>query len=492
MRPPQTIPFDQYLPDQPETGNPGLTVAKNCIPAAMGYRSLASLSAYSTALTNPCQGGVAVLDADGNVNNFVGDSSKLYRLADTTFNDVSGSTYTTASDDVWEFTQYGSDVMACNGLTDEIQVYTMGTSSAFSNLGGSPPRARHITTYRDFVVTGNTYDTSDGSVPYRVRWSALGNNASWAVSATTQADFQDLNARNGWVNRVVGQSEYATVIQDYAITRMTYIGSPVVMQFDTVEQNRGTLYPQSVVAWGRSVFYLADDGFYMFDGTGSQPIGAERVDKTFFNDFQQNYKHQVWGAADPINKVVFWVYPGAGSTDGTPNKAILFNWDTNKWSTAEFDAQMIFRAMSLGYTLDGLDDVDASLDALTASLDSRQWMGGQLLLACFDTDNKLAYLNGTALDATFETKEFQLSGNNQSLIQRVRPVIDGSATVTVQAGVRDVHSGTTTFGAAATINAIGDAAMRSMGRYHKLRVNTSGSFEHAQGVDVYAKEYGFR
>lgn len=494
MKTPTTIPFNEYLPDQPDTGNPGLTVAKNVIPGARGYRSLGSSSVFSGALGVSCQGAYAAIDSDGNVNNFAGDVDSLYKLADTTWNDVSATTYTTAADDVWEFAQFGDDIVACNGHTDALQVYTMGTSSAFANLAGSPPRARHITTYRDFVVVGNTWDSTDGSVPYRVRWSGLGNNASWAVSASTQADFQDLNARNGWVNRVIGQSEYATVIQDYAITRMTYIGSPVVMQFDTVEQNRGTLYPQSVVAWGRVIFYLADDGFYMFDGTGSQPIGAERVDKTFFNDFQQNYKHAVWGAADPINKVVMWVYPGSGSSDGTPNKAILYNWDVNKWATAEFNAQMIYRAMSTGYTLEGLDAVSTSIDSgLDFSLDSRTWMGGQLLLAMFDTNNKLAYFTGTALDATFETKEFQLNGNRQSLIQRARPIVDGSgATVTVQAGSRNVHTGTTSFGSAASLNSVGDCSLRSMGRYHKLRVNVSGDFTDAQGVDVYAKTAGFQ
>ncbi|BCV05595.1 MAG: hypothetical protein CM15mV111_220 [uncultured marine virus] len=42
-------------------------------------------------------------------------------------------------------------------------------------------------------------------------------------------------------------------------------------------------------------FYLADDGFYMFDGKESRPIGAEKVNKFFLEDWDGALQKYVVG-----------------------------------------------------------------------------------------------------------------------------------------------------------------------------------------------------
>lgn len=473
------VPFGSWEPDGPALDNSG--VAKNAVPHLKSYKPFPSLSAYSSALSAYCRGAFTAVDTAGSVSQYAGDATKLYRMSGMTMTDASGATYTTATDSYWEFIKWGNKCLATN-YDDAIQSISIGGTN-FANLAATAPKARHITAVRDFVVVGNTNDETDGVMPNRVRWSGFNDETSWTVSASTQADYQDLQGNGGAVQAVVG-GERGVVFQERAIWLMTYIGSPIVFQFDQVEDARGALAPRGVIPVGNMIFYIADDGFYMFAGGQSIPIGANKVDKTFLSDLNASYLYRVSGAAFPKDKVVIWSYPGSGSADGTPNKVIMYNWSTQKWAYAEFDHELIFRAMSIGVTLEGLDTLGyTNLDTIPFSLDSKVWMGGVLNLAAFNTSHKLGYFTGTSLDATFETGEFQPIPGKRCEITEVVPLVDGG-THTVQIGTRETQAGTVYWSAVCAENSSGICPTRANSRYHRARVNVTGDFIDAIGIDV--------
>jgi hypothetical protein len=477
------IPFGEYAPDLPALGNTGAPTAKNVIPHAKGYKKFPRLSNYSSALTAYCRGAFSAMDTIGDVSSYTGDATKLYRLVGTTMTDSSKvGGYSCAADSYWEFAKYDNQAVATN-FDDTMQVITLG-GSQFADLGGSPPKARHISVVGDFLVVGNTFDSSDGNVPNRVRWPGIGTTTSWTISDTTQADFQDLQGNGGWLQAIVGTQERGVIFQERAIWLMTYVGSPVVFQLDKVEDARGAFAPRSVLSVGGMIPYLADDGFYIYSGGQSIPIGANKIDRTFLADLNDDYLHRVTAAAIPNDKVVIWSYPGSGSADGTPNKCLLYNWVSQRWCFAEFDHELIFRAMSVGVTLDGLDSIGYSnLDTVPFSLDSKVWMGGKLQLAGFDTSHRLSYFTGTALDATLETGEFQAIPGKRAEIINTTPLVDGG-THTVQVGTRETQAGTVSWGSASTENASGQCPVRSNARYHRGRVNITGDFNDAIGIEV--------
>jgi len=474
------LPFGEYLPDLPDFQNQGATVAKNVVPLISSYGQMKGLNPLSGAIDARARGGISLRDTIGNSQAYVGDATKLYGLEIMDFNDYSKSGgYTTSTDELWEFAKWGNTVIATN-FSDDIQVITVGDTT-FADLGGTPPKARHINVIRDFVVVGNTYDATDGNVPNRVRWSGINNSETWAVSAATQSDYQDLQGNGGWVQKIVG-GEYGVVFQERAIWRMTYIGSPAVFQFDEVEPNRGTPAPNSVTRFGDTIFYLGIDGFYkMENGVRSTPIGTNKVDDTFFADLDETYYDRVSAAVDTTQTLVYWSYAGAGNTDGRPNKLMIYNWTTGKWSTAEIDTEYLFNYSPQGYTLDSLDNVSTSLDDLNHSLDSRAWTGTSSVLGCFNADNKLCDFTGSALDATLETTEAQPVDNARAVITSLRPITDGTATV--QLGARENQADSVTWSADTALNSIGEANIRSSSRYHRARVNITGGFNHAQGVE---------
>ena len=248
-----------------------------------------------------------------------------------------------------------------------------------------------------------------------------------------------------------------------------------------MEPARGLFIPTSLTTLGQTSFYAAEDGFYAFTYDRSEPIGAERVDKTFFRDLNGTYAYRVRSAVDPINKLVIWAYPSNSST-GNPDKLLIFNWAINRWSYAEIDCETLFQFLSLGYTLEGLNTVGTNIDLFTVSLDSRVWQGGDLVLSAFDADHKLASFTGATLSAILETNEFQLFDGYKSLISRVRAIVDNAATI--QVGVRGRDQDSVTWGTAASQNASGNCAVRSNAFRHRLRMNTSGDFTHAQGFEL--------
>lgn len=494
------IPFGEYLPDLPDLQNPGATIAKNVFPAIRSYTPWPSYSAFANALDAYCRGFSYVTDKSGNSYNFAGDVNKLYSLANDTFSDVSkaGSpAYSLATEETWEFAKFGETLVACSGVngaaTNNIQAITLGGAN-FADLSGSPPQARHIATVRDFVVVGNTWDSTDGLVPNRVRWSGFGDETTWAVSAATQADLQDLYSavpNVGGVQRIIG-GEYGIVFQERSIWRMSYVGSPLVWQFDEILPGTGTPCPGSVVRKGNKIYFISQDGFdVIINGSQHQHIGANKIDETFYDDFDSTYWYRVSAAQDTNSHRIFWAYPGEANSGGCPNKVICYDEESNRFTTSDQDIELITIAATGGYTLDGLDSVSSSLDALTESLDSRVWQAGQQEIAVFDENNKLGFWSGANLAGTVETTEAEINQGARTMLTAIRPAVDGGTT-TVQVGTRNRQQDAYSWTPASSINANGEATLRKTARYHRIRCNLSGDFEHAQGIDVDSRFAGRR
>ena len=484
------IPFGEWLPDQSDFQNPGSTVATNVIPAARGYRPFQGLTEVSAAADNRLRGIYATKTTDGTVNIFAGDQTKLYKLDNSDFSmDAVGTGFTVTGDMNWRFVRFGDDVIAAGSDADVLRKYTVGTSSSFAAISGAPA-ARHLAVVRDFVVTANvTY--SSATHRSRVRWSQINDAGTWTLGAA-QADFQDI-ADAGHITGLVG-GEFGVVLLENAIARMQYVGSPLIFTFEKVETGHGCNYPNSVASLGPTkVFYLADDGFFMFDGQRSIPIGAEKVDTFFFDDLKFNFVDRISCTIDPENQVVMWSYPNTQSS-GDPNRILVYNYAVQRWSIIELDHEFISASLTPSFTVESLDTLSTNLDGLTTSLDSRFYAGGFLQLSA-SKDKKLHTITGAPLDAVIETAEFEPAARKKSLIRGVTPYVtskNSEPTLTVQVGSRSKQVDDATYSTAISLNDDNNCPARSSGRYHRVRVNASGTWRYALGVDVDAVSQGKR
>lgn len=482
------IPFNGWQPDIPDLLNPGVTEANNCIPHIDGFIPLQTFTTATSALTARCRGAVAAQDKDGATYVYCGDTTKLYVQAGASFTDVTRTTaYATATDEYWEFAKWGNKVIATN-FTDDMQVITLGAAN-FTNLQ-LLFKARNLAVVRDFVVAANTYDGSDGNVPHRVRWSAIGDETSWTVSAATQADYQDIQGNGGFIQRVVG-GEYGVIFQERSVWRMTYVGSPGIFQFDEVLPGYGTPARNSVVQQGDEVFYLAQDGFKMIvNGTTINHIGADKVDQWFFNNVDSTYVDRIFGAADPVNHVIIWAIPVSGNSGGTPNKLLIFDRSSGKWSSADVELEAVFSGQSAGYTLEQLDSVSSSLDSLPYSLDSRYWAGGSLYIGGFDGAHKLGQFSGSDMEATITTAEIMIEGRRQMITSTLPHIQGGSGYVKV--GTRNTQAETVSYSSESSPQTSGNVPVRSNARYVRFKVRIPGGFDYAKGISYKGRQEGFR
>lgn len=502
------VPFGEWLPDLPAHQNPGLIACKNVVSRTPeSYGPFAGPSVYSGALNSDayCRGAFAARDTDGNISLFAGTESTLEMLtsASTSWSDVSKSGgYSVPSDDGIKFVQFGSRVIAAMGLSDPLQSYVLGSSSEFADLSADAPNARYIAVVREFVMVANTFDATDGARPERVWWSAINDPTDWPTpgssdAAAKQSDFQDLVGDGGWNQGIVGGLGNADVaiVQERAMWRGIYVGAPLIFQFDRVEGARGTPAPGSIVQLGSVFAYLGEDGFYLFDGVNSTPIGANKIDKTFFADLDQTYFYRISAAVDPINKIFYWAYPGAGNVSGHPNRLLAYNWSTQRWSLIELSpgVEHIFRAGTFGYNLDNADGLGYTVDTSPFGPDSRFWTGGRSILAAFDLDHKLNFFAGSALAAEFETGDLDIAEGRRVFVSGIRPIVDGG-TVTAQVGYRNTPDGAVSYTTATIPGADGYCPQRISTRFARAKVNIAagGSWTHARGIEPRFKPEGLR
>lgn len=486
------IPLGEWTPDQSTLAGSGAEKALNVIPLTVRtYGPINALAESWNALGTACLGAASFKGSDGTVVNFAGTASKLYNLQSSSWTDVSVmGGYTVAAGDRWSFTQFGDDVIAVNG-TDSVQVWTIGSSTAFAALGGSPPVSRFTAQVRDFVFLGRRSSGQNS-----VQWSSINNDTGW-TAGINQGDEQVIPT-GGSVMSMVG-GEIGVVISESAINRFSYVGSPLIFQRDTISIEHGTPCQNGTVGYQGVVFFVSWDGFWALqNGTDLTPIGDQKVDRTFWNDTEigvnQAFLYNVIAAYDPVNKLVVWAYPSVQSTTGSIDSMMIFNRTLGRWSFAQIPLEYVYSATtSQGYNIDTLDAVYGNLDAIPVSLDSPLLLGsGKFSLAAFTTNHMFATFGGATLQATLDTTEGQIVPGKRALATEIWPLVDGGTAITAAIGYRNLPNEAVSFATAMTQNAVGFCPARTDARYHRARIviPAGSTWNHALGVNAVGKPSG--
>lgn len=469
-------------------------------------------SSPSDATPTQYTGAASFIDSNDSPHTYAGTSNKLVEITATTANNVSKAGGYTAQGS-WEFegfTAAGTNNVYATDYNDNPQVMAVG-GTTFADLGGSPPKAKHIGQIGQFILLGNTNGgtiggTLQGAVPNRVQWCAIGNPASWLDPLTNagiaaQAGFQDLNLAYGAVQKIVRGQLYGLVFQENAISNFYYVGGNVVFQINTYEKQRGCYCPNGVVQVGDTAYFIHSSGFFATNGAAVEPIGHDQVDNTWLADVNTAYLSNVRGSHDVTNKCIWWTYPSMTSTlQGgfvVCDKVIVYNYVDKRWAMGMVgqSIDILFSSYTLGYTMEQLDSVNSNLDLITPSLDSPYWNGGVPTIGVFgiqqigSSGSYASYsgnFSGTPLTATIDTKELQLNEGGLALVTAVNPVVMGAtlANISVAPITRNTLSATPTVGTLVSPEArTGKVSMRSNARYHRFRVQISGGFQNSMGVE---------
>jgi hypothetical protein len=446
--------------------------------AAHGFSIGDSVTVAATSTTGV--NGTFVVDTIPTTTTFTYNQSGA-NIASTADTGTVSFQYTTPINQRWRFTQFGNVLIAANG-GNRLQGFNLNNSSTFQDLAADAPQSRYVTVVRDFVVSA--YVNSSTVYPYRVQWSALGDESNWTNSATTQADFQDI-PDGGSIVGITG-GEFGLIFMDRSIHRMTYVGSPLVFQFDNISRNLGCYEANSIVQYGGTSFFLSDDGFYACDGQQLVPIGNEKVNRYFWSDIDEGSIGLMSAAVDPFRKLVIWAYTSKSSA--TVDKLLIYNYQNNKWTSGTTDASRIASSSTPSFDLEGMD-VFGNLEQIMSSFDDRVWLGGKMQFAGVK-NTKIITFTGNNNTAYIETGDIEMPGTT-SAITMAKPIVDGGSG-SVALFSRRLLSEQVVFGSQTSADAENRVSIRGIGRYHRLQLTPTGNWTNAIGLDVEMNPLGTR
>lgn len=416
------LPFPEFRPDVSSYLVGASQAIGNVVPRADGYGPFASLTPFTAALPAQCRGFFYAIRSDGSIAVFAGTATKLYRLDNTTlaWADVSkalGAYSAVPPTDHWQFAQFGSMVIAVQANTVP-QVFNLASSAEFADLGGAPPPSRYIAIVGRFVVLSGLLST-----PFRIQWSGLDAITTWTAGINS-SDFQDLP--DGGVVRGVGGGEYGAIFQDTAIRRMVFVGGPIVFQIERVTQDKGLYAPYSLIRAADMIFFIAAQGLQALGASGVPvPIGKEKFDRTFFANHDASALQYVIGAADPKETRVYWSYRSAGGAAAGFDHLLCYDYALGRASVIAAAGEYIATLSRPGFTLESMDAISGSLDALTFSLDEVS-VAASATLSAVGLGHQLGFFTGANLEATLETSEQAVPGRRGRL-KGFRPVTDAAA-----------------------------------------------------------------
>jgi hypothetical protein len=471
-----SIVFKEWLPDQPELNNPGLTEASGVVPAGPAYESYNPLLTAGTAMANSALQGVGLLTS-GEVGVtpavYVGTfSGNIYRSAESggVFGGAWSDRAASSTGSVTGLVQYGPYIIACASLVP-VQHHTLGSASNFSTLGsatGVAPVARAIGVIGQFVMVGR--------IPTNicaVQWSGIDDPLSWPTPSSEtaiaqQSGLQELHSNFGEVTAIFGGDQWGIIFQTGGITRVTYVGPPAVFQFDTIAQGIGLEHSNAAVQINRLVYFLCSKGFFVTDGVTVRPLGSDKVTQ-YFLSIRDSDPLRVINAqcgVDWTNRLIYWNFPRNGDS-GLPVGIFVYNFETDRWAQNTDTVDLFIHGLESLYTKYGLLAV------------------GQ--------NKKIGSLSGVPTTAVLTTGEMEPNPGGYAVVQGIKPLVDQTLNgITVAMGTRNDRSSAVSYTAEQTANArSGFANFRTSAKYHRARLTVSGTFNAAQGLEYQATPDGF-
>jgi hypothetical protein len=475
------ISFGEWLPDLPALNHPGLTVANNVEPVGTTYKNFLTLSSGGQVVpgNNPLGVGIGIADT-ALPYYYAGTDDGIFMSSDGATFEARSATLTPAN---FNFVQYKNRMIVSGPVTSPLLSHTVGSATNFSTLTGSAgnaPAALYLGIIGQFVFAGYTNEAVNGTVSYRIQWSGIDNSTSWPVanSATAiaqQSGEQFMDSARGVVTGFSNGDQWGLVFQESAITRITYVGPPVVFQFDKITDKIGCEFPRSIVKVGNATYFMNQTGAYRTDGVSIEHLSHNKCAEylrariSVFNTANKT----LYGAYNKYKKLIYWTFATDSGGALTATNMLILNTADGRFAVADYSAAAAI------YGTTGIED---------NNLQTIAYVRG------FGTSNTFGSLSATAGSATITTGDVELNPGGRAYIDGVKPNIESTGTapaITVRVGSRSDLGTTPSYTATTTpTTRTGFADMRVDAKYFRAEVQIVGAFDSAVGVEFRAQPTG--
>lgn len=460
-----------FAPDANPLTNGVLLDCQAMVPYDAGMKGAPSaVTAVSSALASEARGAVVATKLDGTRRVFAGTQTKLYELTGSSWTDRSAGTYTGSSESRWSFCQFGDTTVASN-LVDAMQSSSAG---AFAAIAGAPKAKIVVSASNNFVIAFNTNDGTYGSSPDRWWCCAQNDQTNWTPAVSTLATTGRLVATEGAIQAALPLGGYVVAYKQKGIYLGSFVGSPVVWQWDLIPGGEaGAVGQEAVCDIGGAHFIVSNDNFWLFDGTRPVPIGTGIVRDWFLTNSSATYRYRTKAIYDKQSNLVRVFFPSTSST-GACDFCIAYHVVKKQWGRDDRTIQAPLNYISPGVTIDGMDAYASTINALpNIPVDSQFWLSGGQAPSVFNGSNQLVSLTGVCGSSSWTTSDM---GDDEvrTNLNVFRPRYAQTPTTASAQGYAKNNEGDALTAIATSQLNDGKFDLRQDGRYHRVTVTQTG------------------
>jgi len=253
---------------------------------------------------------------------------------------ISSGVYSYAG--IWTLDTLGEDLIGVNHITDDssepgklykldISTYQSNASTNAAVVSNAPSSVNGVVVHQDSGITV-CYGAHDGSAdaPMRVAWSDINDIDDWTATLDNFAGAQELHGGNLLLAGIRTKGQIL-LFSDTAAFSMTFVGQPDVFQFQALAENAGIVGPQACVEHNGVVYWMGNDGFYMYNGQVQNiPCSVER--HVFDNLTKQQKLKCFAGLNAKFNEVWFFYPVGANDAADDITNYVIYNYAEQLWS----------------------------------------------------------------------------------------------------------------------------------------------------------------
>lgn len=468
---PVTVPLPDF---QPDLTAGALEICDNVYPKADGYGPVMGAVEASDALPANFAGGASFVDYSGVINLIAGTTNGIELFGGGSWSAL----ITGLSVTHWRFAQFGNyGIAVSGGAGAKVIDLDAGTAGALSGA----PDGQFVAVVGDYVVIANVGADEKGYV-YN---SGFNDHTKW-TPGDAGAGIQPM-LTGGEVMGLSG-GEYGIILQRTRLVRMSRTGeTDTPFEYDEITPNVGCASKASVAQYGRSTWFLSDQGFMgLLDGQELRPIGHDKIDDWFKKRTTQEDYERLWTAIDPANKLVIWGLPG------NPGLLLKYNFERDRWATSTIAFDGMLFGLAVPTSLEDLSVDYPDLDVMPYSLDDERFRGGLKLFLI--KDRKLQTLSGPALEATFGLNFAEYAQGQVSRFRSVRPITDAIAGLSVTLDCRQRLGDAENARNFSTLRTSGIMPVRHRGKYAKvtIKIASGSSWTYTKGIELEMEAAGGR
>lgn len=295
----------------------------------------------------------------------------------------------------------------CTNRANNIKKYDGNT---ITDLSSDAPRSVIVRQFKDYLFAADTIEMGN-PMHQRMRWPNTADPENWL---TGNAKYKDLPGAD-WIKQVLRyKGDYLVVLKDSSL----WLGYPSddtdIFHFDNKVPEIGCAAGRSAVCLGEQIVFLGWDNFYTFDAIEAEKIG-NLIRTELFSKLKTEEIDRCYGV-ELDDYAEYWLM-AVSTVSSYPDIAWVLNLELARWTRHKFADYLT--SYGKYYIEDAIKvgDLTMKVRDMTWRIGDRRLLSQTPTLLFGDKDGYVYEHstlenndNGTAIDAWFDTKDFEFAG----------------------------------------------------------------------------------